>query len=321
MRFVLPICGLLVLAGVACGGGSADSPTPSVTASPAPTAKPTPAPTPSPTPAPTPEPTPAPAPSLDVSLSHARQGGFLLVRLLHPPEGLTEANVAFAGGWYAMLSEGDRWYRFIGLDPQFGIGEYGIEVIGPAGTIAAGALYISEGSFQFIEIELPPASIGLLGDQAAVNAERETMTRVLNTFTPERSWPGPWIMPAQGWVSNEYGLMRSINGGPYYPHSGTDIANEIGTPIVAAANGRVVLARMMHLYGGSVVIDHGAGVLTNYNHLDEIWVQEGQFVNQGDQIGTMGETGFVSGPHLHWEVVISGARTDPMLWLAGTIEP
>jgi murein DD-endopeptidase MepM/ murein hydrolase activator NlpD len=220
-----------------------------------------------------------------------------------------------------MLPSGDHWFAIVGLDTWFGLGEYRVEVTSGGALVALGLLNVLEGGFRFISIELPPSSIGLLSDQAAVNAERATLAEVFSRFTPERRWSGTWILPAPGVVSNEFGVMRSINGGPYYPHTGTDIANTKGTPVAAAASGVVVLARPLYLYGHVVIIDHGAGVFSGYNHLDGISVAEGQAVAIGDLVGFMGETGFVSGPHLHWEVVIRGVRTDPMIWVNESVQP
>jgi len=273
------------------------------------------------TPEPTPEPTPPPAPAIDVSGSYARQGGFLLVRLLNPPAGLSDAKAEFNGGSYAMLPSGDRWFAVIGLGTDFAIGDYPIDVASEGTVLASGVLSVGDGGFQFESIELPPSSIDLLSDQAAIASERATLAEVYARFTPERRWAGAWIMPAPGPITNAFGLMRSINGGLYNPHTGTDIANEKGTPVVAAASGVVALARPMYLYGNVVVIDHGAGVFSSYNHLDSIAVMEGQAVTIGDLVGFMGETGFVSGPHLHWEAIIGGVRTDPTLWTLGPVEP
>jgi murein DD-endopeptidase MepM/ murein hydrolase activator NlpD len=77
----------------------------------------------------------------------------------------------------------------------------------------------------------------------------------------------------------------------------------------------------MYLYGNVVIVDHGAGVFSGYNHLDSIAVTEGQAITIGDLVGFMGETGFVSGPHLHWEAIVGGARTDPLLWTQQAIDP
>lgn len=269
---------------------------------------------------PTPVPTPAPG-TLDLSLSQARQGGFLVVRLLNPPAGLQSATFYFAGIGYSMTNAGDRWHRIIGLETWTAVGDYPIQVDGPAGVIAAGTLTVFDGGFTYESIELPPSSTDLLTDQAAVQAERDTLNAIYAGFTPQKLWSGAWIMPAQGTISDPFGAQRSVNGGPYYPHTGTDIANATGTPLVAAATGTVVLARAMYLYGNVVVIDHGLGVYTSYNHMDSIAVTEGQHVNQGDYLGGMGETGFVNGPHVHWEALISGVRTDPTLWTLGPVEP
>jgi murein DD-endopeptidase MepM/ murein hydrolase activator NlpD len=70
-----------------------------------------------------------------------------------------------------------------------------------------------------------------------------------------------------------------------------------------------------------VVVDHGAGVFSSYNHLDSIVAAAGQAIRAGDLLGYMGETGFVNGPHLHWEAVIAGVRTDPGLWVQADIDP
>jgi hypothetical protein len=332
VRPVSLIAFLIALA-VACGGGEAVGPSPSPTATekrtPKPTRSATPVPTqaltieatPDPTPEQTPEPTPEPVTSVDLSASHARQGGFMLVRLLYPPAGLSEASVRFNGSFYPMLLSGDRWFALVGLPTDIATGEYPVVVASGGTPITQGLLTVGDGAFQYESLELPPSSIGLLNDPAAISAERATLAGVFGRFSPAQQWSGAWIMPASGVITNGFGLMRSINGGPYYPHTGTDIANDKGTPIAAAATGVVALARPLYLYGNVVVIDHGAGVFSGYNHLDSISVTEGQAVSIGDLVGFMGETGFVSGPHLHWEVVIGGVRTEPMLWVQEAVEP
>lgn len=273
-----------------------------------------------PTPAPTPVPTPAPT-TIDVSGSPARQGGFLIVRMLNPPEGLPWANVFFNGAAYSLLPAGDRWYTYIGLGQYLPAGSYPLEVTSESGTIASGTVTVSEGGFQYEDITLPPSSIDLLSDQAAIEAERATLNAVYAEFTPQKLWSGPWILPADGFFTNEFGLQRSINGGPYSGHSGTDIANDAGTPMYASAAGRVALAEELYLYGNVVVIDHGAGVFSSYSHMQTIGVSAGQEVAQGEYIGAMGETGFVSGSHVHWEAIVHGQRVDPMLFTQPGVEP
>lgn len=318
---IITVC-LLLLAS-ACGGGDAAVPSPSG-GSPfaiVRTVPPTPTPAPTPAPTPSPSPTPVPPPRVDLSLGAARQGGFLVVRLLDPPPELLGADVLFNGGTYPMLSTGDHWYRLIGVETWMASGDYPIEVVSATGMLAAATAAIAEGGFEYESIDLPPSSTDLLSDQAAVDAEKATLNAVYAGFTATRAWSGAWRMPADGVISNAFGLQRSINGGPYYPHSGTDVANDKGTPVYASAAGTVALARPMYLYGNVVIIDHGAGVFTSYNHLDGIAAAEGQLVPAGALIGYMGETGFVNGPHVHWEAVIGGVHTDPMIWVQGPVEP
>ena len=300
--------------GDGAGGGASGTPTATeraATATRAPTLSPS----------PSLAPTATPVPALDLSLSRPQQGEFVVIRLLSPPPGLNNLIAYFKGAGYPMVEEGDHWYRVVGLDSQFATGEYPIEVSSDMAAIAGGVLTVSDGGFEFVSIELPPSSIALTQDQDAAARERATLARVYSTFTAEQMWSGPWIVPTQGEVSNAFGLQRSINGGPYSPHTGLDIANATGTPVVAAASGRVALAETLHYYGNVVVIDHGAGVFSSYNHLDSIAVTAGNAITMGDLLGYMGETGFVNGPHLHWEAVIAGVRTDPGLWVQADIDP
>lgn len=240
--------------------------------------------------------------------------------LSNPPPGLNEATVQFAGGSYPMLPEGDRWYAVIGLGTAFAPGDYPIEVTADR-SLASTTVSIEPGGFEQEYIELPPESVGLLSDVEAIEEERRILGQVYAGFTPERLWSGAWILPAEGPITDPFGLQRSINGGPFSPHSGTDIAAEAGAPVVASASGIVMVAAKLYLYGNAVVIDHGAGVFTSYNHLDTIAVTEGQSVTAGDLVGYVGETGFVSGPHLHWEAIIGGVRVDPTLWTFAPVEP
>jgi murein DD-endopeptidase MepM/ murein hydrolase activator NlpD len=253
--------------------------------------------------------------------SFPQQGGFLLVRLLNPPAGLSEVAVRFDDGSYPMLLEGDRWYAVIGLGTQFVPGDYALEVTAAGGTLASATVGIGPGGFGQEYIELPPDSVGLLSDAEAIAEERRILAQIYAGFTLERLWSGAWIMPAEGLITNPFGLQRSINGGPFSPHSGTDIAAEAGTPVVAASRGQVAFAGPLYLRGNSVIIDHGAGVFSGYHHLESIAVVEGQAVAAGDLLGYMGETGLVSGPHLHWEAIVGGVRVDPTLWTLRTLEP
>lgn len=327
MRYLAPLFALLLLVAVACGGGEdsepTQSPSPTATRSPRPTRtpSPTPSPSPTPTPSPTPEPTPAPiTEGIDVTGSQPKQGGFLLVRLRGMP-GAVNPTTYFTGAGYNMTQQGDDWYTFIGLPTWFTIGGYPLEVWSGDTILASGFLDVGEGGFVFDDITLPPSSVDLLTDQTRVNQEAALVESIESVFTPERYWSGAWTLPAEGTYTSNFGDSRSINGGPYSPHTGQDIANDEGTPLYAAAAGVVAMAQELYLYGNSVIIDHGVGVFSSYNHMQSSVVSPGQYVQQGELIGYIGQTGFVSGPHVHWEAIIRNVRVDPKLFTYAPADP
>ncbi|HKK90374.1 MAG TPA: M23 family metallopeptidase [Desulfobacteraceae bacterium] len=121
----------------------------------------------------------------------------------------------------------------------------------------------------------------------------------------------PSIRPVKGWVTSSFGYRKSPFTGKKEFHSGLDIANRKGTKIVATAKGTVSLAREKMFIGKVVVIDHGHGTVTKFGHLDKILVKRGETVNRGDVIGFMGNTGRSTGPHVHYEITISGVSVNP----------
>ena len=118
-----------------------------------------------------------------------------------------------------------------------------------------------------------------------------------------------------GEQSGEFGVLRSYNGGPANDwHHGHDISADAGAPIVAPARGRVVFATELPVHGLGVILDHGAGVYSGYWHMSQIDARVGDLVQPGAVLGLVGETGVVTGPHLHWEVIVQGRDVDPVQW-------
>jgi murein DD-endopeptidase MepM/ murein hydrolase activator NlpD len=128
-------------------------------------------------------------------------------------------------------------------------------------------------------------------------------------------WRQRFVWPAQGRISGVFGSQRIYRGEPGAYHSGVDVAGGAGAPVVAPADGVVVLAaadKPFTLEGHLLIIDHGMGLNSAFLHLSRIDVREGDRVRQGQRIGAIGASGRTTGPHLHWAVKWRSARVDPV---------
>jgi murein DD-endopeptidase MepM/ murein hydrolase activator NlpD len=163
---------------------------------------------------------------------------------------------------------------------------------------------------------------------AGVEARADTLERLFSTVEPElndlvgelealealeRALPSFW--PADGVLTSGFGWRRNPLGFRWKHHSGIDLAGDPGDPVWAAAPGTVLESGWNAGYGRVVVIDHGYGITTLYAHQTRLMVQEGQEVRRGQQIGTVGNTGRSTGPHLHFEVRLDGNAVDPLDYL------
>jgi murein DD-endopeptidase MepM/ murein hydrolase activator NlpD len=136
--------------------------------------------------------------------------------------------------------------------------------------------------------------------------------RAVDSDLPFSGQPFQW--PVTGPISGVYGSQRILNGEPRAPHGGVDIAAPRGSSVAATAAGMVTLAeRDLFFTGGTVIIDHGYGLATTYQHMDSVDVTVGRQVAAGQRIGTVGATGRVTGPHLHWSLNWYAVRLDPAL--------
>lgn len=125
----------------------------------------------------------------------------------------------------------------------------------------------------------------------------------------------PTLMPANGHLTSNYGPRMSPYAGRIKMHEGLDIGAPIGTSIVAPADGVVTFSGPKPGFGNFVQIDHGYGVETIFGHASSLSVRKGQKVNRGDKIATVGNTGYSTGPHVHYEVRVNGTPVDPLYYV------
>ena len=151
--------------------------------------------------------------------------------------------------------------------------------------------------------------------QARRPAELEQIAAARRTETGAEGWRQDFIWPVPGRITGHFGAQRIYAGEPGAPHAGVDLAGRIGSPVVAPADGVVILAAAspFTLEGNLLMIDHGMGLNSAFLHLSRIDVKLGDKVRQGQPIGAVGMTGRATGPHLHWGMKWQDERIDPAM--------
>lgn len=164
---------------------------------------------------------------------------------------------------------------------------------------------------------VPHLKSKLAAPQAA--DERESLLHAEGKSLGPPQWSGPFLWPLNPpiIVTSPYGAKRSYNHGQAaWQHLGLDLRASHGTPVLACADGVVLLARKgLALTGGTILLGHGYGVTSAYFHLSHISVKAGQRIHAGEPVGASGASGIANGPHLHWQVNLRGKPTDPRQWL------
>ena len=195
-------------------------------------------------------------------------------------------------------------------------GAYALEFLLNDQVVLSLPVRVASGGYAREDITLSAETSKLL-DPALTTAESERIETLCRPFESVKRWSGPFRSPVAGTTqTSAFGTLRSYNGGPYGSfHRGQDLRGTPGTPVTAPADGVVILAEPLTVRGNTVMLRHGLGVCSVYNHLSEISVKEGDTVNAGTLLGKVGDTGLVTGPHLHWEVRVLGVPVNPVQWV------
>jgi hypothetical protein len=147
--------------------------------------------------------------------------------------------------------------------------------------------------------------------QARVAREKKMLEEQWARSSPDRLWKGAFLKPSIGELGSPFGLRRFFNEQPRSPHAGLDLKAPAGSGVYASNYGKVVVAEDLFFTGNTIVIDHGQSVYTIYAHLSEMKVKNGDDIERAEPIGLVGDTGRVTGAHLHFGVKVNGQRVDP----------
>ena len=239
-------------------------------------------------------------------------GGVALVPLewtsSHPPR------VEYEGRRLMVLRDEDRWVAVVGIGLNAKPGEHRVSLHrGTTNSTYRFTVRDKTYKTQHITItdkrKVNPNRL----DLERIGRERRLIRAALDTWEETETVPLPLRLPVDGRLSSPYGLRRFFNKQPRKPHSGLDIAAPKGTPVHSAQSGQVVATGDYFFNGKTVFLNHGQGLVTMYCHLDSIAVEPGRQVAKGEAIGTVGMTGRVTGPHLHWGVSLKRNMVDPSL--------
>ena len=148
-------------------------------------------------------------------------------------------------------------------------------------------------------------------DQSRATKEAIEIKTALSNSTKEITPSFDFVPPVPGIVTSPFGKQRFVNGLPRSAHLALDLRGSVGTPIIAPLKGKVVLIGDYFYTGLTLILDHGYGLFSSYAHMSEIKVRLGDLVEQSNEIGLVGATGRVTGPHLHWTVYFDGNKVNP----------
>lgn len=258
----------------------------------------------------------SPAAALELPRARSVPGGVALVEL---GPALVAPQASMEGVPVLVSGRPGGWTAVVGIPLEAEPGERLLEVRREGAAPERVAFAVAPVRYAEQRLKVAPGQVELSPeDLARHERERLRSAEIIANWSASAPLTLRMAQPVPGRRSSSFGLRRVFNGQPRKPHGGMDIAAPAGTPVVAPAAGRVIDTGDYFFNGHTVWLDHGNGLLTMYCHLSRIDVKVGEVVATGARIGAVGASGRVTGPHLHWSVMLNRTMVDPALFLAAS---
>ncbi len=238
------------------------------------------------------------------------------IAILNLDEYDQDTRVTFDNRKTTVFRQGDSWYALAGIPLKAKTGTYEFEIARKDGTTRVSNVDVVKKKYKEQRLTIK--------NKRKVNPNQQDMARIEKERVLKRAAKNHWsddypdvdfAWPVTGPISSIFGLRRFFNDQERNPHNGLDIAAPEGTDVRAVASGTVIEAGDFFFSGNMVYIDHGQGLISLYAHLSRIDVKPGDVLRRGDVLGAVGQTGRVTGAHLHFAVMTNGVLVDPVYFL------
>lgn len=254
-----------------------------------------------------------------LSKSLVKQGDMIVISATHVnsiEHIIVEQNISTGFKWFVT---GKEIRGYIPTNYNTGVGLYTLTIRNTeSGAVYTHELEVVSREFKVQRLVVDPNVEAATRNDAAYEEFRRIFNPVRLNSAPERYFTEPFILPTKGRLTTEFGESRTVNGAmTSYRHNGIDIGAPRGAEVLATNTGKVVLAYNLILTGNTIIIDHGEGIFSVYEHLDTMTVADGDIVRVGDLIGTVGSTGFSTGPHLHFMISYFDINLEPGYFIYG----
>ncbi|WP_300362042.1 M23 family metallopeptidase [Fusobacterium sp.] len=252
---------------------------------------------------------------INISTRIVKQGGMFVVEF--PKD--KDYNISFKNSKIKIKSfiDGEKKKALIPVHYSTPVGTYTLKIYENKKVVVRKLVKIIDGNFKKSYITVDNSTAKKRSVQNMANMISKT-SEARNNPSPKKLWEGRFIYPVTSAkdkkISSPFGAMRFVNNKVSGYHSGIDFPVAIGTPLVASNSGRVVLAKRLVTTGNTIIIDHGMNVFSAYAHMSQLNVKEGDMVKKGQNIGKSGNTGFTTGPHLHFTISIGTTFVNPSLF-------